>query len=74
MFLRRAWGKLFCIPLVNANGFAVGIKAHRHAADRREERLHAELHVVLAQLFDGGVEIFHFHRGSAEAAAEWFMP
>ena len=47
------------------NAVAVGIKNHRHAADRRGHWLNAEFHVVLLQMRDGGVEILHFERSAA---------
>src|SRR5215469_9563739 len=53
------------VSLVNANAVAVGIKNHRHAADRRGHRLNAEFHIVLLQMRDGGVEILHFERSAA---------
>jgi hypothetical protein len=53
------------VPFVNADAVAVGIKDHRHAANRRGHRLDAELHLVLFQMRDRSVEILHFERGAA---------
>src|ERR1035437_194899 len=38
------------LPLVNANGVAIGVVNHRHVADGRGHRFDAELHVVRAQM------------------------
>ena len=53
------------VPFVNANSVAVRVENHRHAANGRGHRLHAELHVLVAQLFYGCVEILDFERSGA---------
>src|ERR1041385_4688045 len=40
------------VPFVNANGVAVRVENHRHAADGGRHRLDAERHAFRAQVFD----------------------
>jgi hypothetical protein len=56
---------------VNANAIAVGIKDHRHPANRRGEWLDSKFHIVALQLSDGSVKVFHFECGAA-AVGIWF--
>ena len=42
---------------MNADAVTVRIKNHRHAANLRGQLLDAELHIVLFQMRDRGVEI-----------------
>src|SRR5438876_5627106 len=50
----------FWSPFVNADGIAVRVENHRHAADRGRDRLDAEFHAFRAQVLDGLVEVFNF--------------
>ena len=48
---------------MNANGVAIGIKNHGHAARRTIHRFNAEFHALFAQMLDGSVKILDFERG-----------
>jgi hypothetical protein len=50
---------------MNANGVAVRVENHRHAARRTIHRLHAEFYLAVAQLFYRRVEVLDFQRGAA---------
>src|SRR6266446_6924775 len=53
------------VALVNADGVAVRVENHRHAAYRCRDRLDAEFHAFRAQVLDGLVKVFDFQRGGA---------
>jgi hypothetical protein len=53
------------ISFVNAHGVTIGIEIHRHAANRRLQRLNAKLHIVPLQMRDESVKIFYFKAGTA---------
>src|SRR5205823_1894515 len=57
--------KLFHVAFVNANGVAIRIENHRHAANGRLDRFDAELHVLFFQMRDGVVEVLDLERSGA---------
>lgn len=69
MRLPRIFNQSLCLPFVDANAVAVGVKYHGHVADGRGRRLHAEFHVVRAEMGHGGVEVPDFQRDAAAVRA-----
>src|SRR5204862_7722669 len=57
--------KLFHVAFVNANGVAIRIENHRHAANGRLDRFEAELLVLFFQMRDGVVEVLDLERRCA---------
>src|SRR2546427_420189 len=51
------------VALVNADGIAVRVENHRHAADRGRDRLDAEHHAFRTQVLDGFTKVFDFQGG-----------
>ena len=62
---KRNFDSSFRVAFVNANSVAVEIENHCHATRGTIHRLNAEFHVVLFQLRNSFVEIFHLERGGA---------
>src|SRR2546426_10917318 len=60
--------KLFHVAFVNANGVAIRIENHRHAANGRLDRFDAELHVLQQFQF-----VRVFHQTSSEQIFNGFM-
>src|SRR5437762_4813711 len=52
------------VALVNADGIAVRVENHRHAADTSLDRFDAEFHTLRAQVLESLVKVFHFQGGS----------
>ena len=56
------------LAFVDDERVAVGVAHHRHVADGRLERAHAEWRSGAFQIGDGGVEIVHLQRDDAAVA------
>src|SRR5262245_37052765 len=55
----------FWISLVNANGVAVRVENHRHAANTGLDRFDPEFHAFRPQVLDGLVKVLDFEGGGA---------